>query len=233
MRTNQHGFTLLEMMIGITLMALVMTTVLIGLRIASRAVQQGESRLGLIYSDEERSDFMAKQIDSLVPYRVRSTESDMAGQFTIVETTGSCFRFLSSYGSHYRNRSGLILVEYGLVGTSPGQADLYLRETAVQDDTALLHRVIQGVEKNPDTRKTTLIYRPFLKQPGDLDLFKNLNEARFEYLAPASEREAAHWVSDWQPQPNVDFPLAARFAWEQDGHEEQAVFPIRARSFPK
>jgi prepilin-type N-terminal cleavage/methylation domain-containing protein len=233
MRSNQNGFTLLELLIGITLMALVMTTVLIGLRVASRAWQQGEDRLRLVYSDEERADFMAKQVASLAPYRVRSSEPKLTGQFTILEARASLLRFLSTYGSHFRNRSGLILVEYGLVGASRGRVDLLLRETPVHDDGELLHKVIQGVAADPDTGRIRITWRPFFRQNTDLCLLRNLDAARFEYLAPDSEKGGAHWVSEWQPEPDAAFPLAVRFAWEQDGHQEQAVFPIRARSFPQ
>lgn len=233
MRSNQNGFTLLELLIGVSLMALLMLTVLIGLRVASRAWQQGEDRLGLVHRDEERADFMTRQIASLTPYRVRSSDPELTGQFTILEARASRLRFLSTYGSHFRNRSGLLLVDYGLVGASRGRVDLLLRETPVLDDGELLHQVIQRVAPDPDTGKMRITYRPFFRQDADLCLLRNLNAARFEYLLPATEKEEAHWASEWQPEPDAAFPLAVRFAWEQDGHPERAVFPIRARSFPK
>lgn len=233
MRSNQNGFTLLELLIGITLMALLMTTVLIGLRVASRAWQQGEDRLRLVHSDEERADFIAKQVASLVPYKVRSNDPKLLGDFTILEAKSSRLRFLSTYGSHFRNRSGLLLVDYGLVGTSRGRADLWLRETPVQDDGELLHQVIQGVATDPDTGRKRIAYRPFLRQDADLCLLRNLNGARFEYFVPDSKKGGAHWASDWQPEPDAAFPLAFRFAWDQDGHREQALVPIRAHSFPQ
>lgn len=233
MRSNQNGFTLLELLIGITLMALVMTTALIGLRVASRAWQQGEDRLRLVHSDGERADFMAKQVASLVPYKVRSSDPELLGDFTILEAKSSRLRFLSTYGSRFRNRSGLLLVDYGLLGASRGRVDLFLRETPVLDDGALLHEVIQGVAADPDSGRMRITYRPFFRQDADLCLLRNLNAARFEYLVPDSEKGGAHWVSDWPPEPDAAFPLAVRFAWEQDGHQEQAVYPIRARSFPQ
>jgi prepilin-type N-terminal cleavage/methylation domain-containing protein len=233
MRIRQQGFTLLEMMIGITLMALIMTTVLMGLRIANRAMQQGEERLGQIYSDEERSDFMGKQIESLVPYRVRSTDPKLTGQFPIIEAKRSCFRFLTTYGSRYRSRSGLVLVEYGVVRESRGLSSLYLRETPVTNDEDLLHQVVQRIATDSDTGKNTLVYFPFVKRATDLELFREMNAARFEYLVPTSDQRAEHWVSDWEPESQVAFPLAVRFVWEQEGHQQQVVLPVRAHSFSK
>jgi prepilin-type N-terminal cleavage/methylation domain-containing protein len=233
MRSKPNGFTLLELLIAMTLMALVMTTVLVGLRVASRAWQQGEDRLRLVYAEQERADFMAKQVASLVPYQVLSSDPKLAGQFAILEASPSCLRFLSTYGSHDRSGAGLILVEYGLVGVARGRVDLLLRETPVQDDGQLLHQIIQTVATDPVTGIIRLTYRPFLRQNAEVGLLRNLNAARFEYLDPDSRKGGTHWVSDWQPGPDAAYPLAFRFAWEQDGHQEQAVFPIRARSFPK
>lgn len=231
MPPNQKGFTLLELLIGMTLMALLMTAVLIGLRVASRAWQQGEDRLRLVYGEEERADFMAKQVASLVPYRVRSSDPKLSGQFPILEAKPSIFRFLSSYGSHFRNRSGLVLVEYGLVRGSPGTLDLFLRETSVQEDAELLHQFIQGVAPHPETGKPRIIYRPFSSEKADLRLFANLKTARFEYLLPDAEKGGVQWASEWQPEPDASFPSAVRFAWEQAGRQEQAVFPLRAHTF--
>jgi prepilin-type N-terminal cleavage/methylation domain-containing protein len=233
MRSHQNGFTLLEVMIGITLLALVMTTVLIGLRVASRAYQQGEDRLKRVYIEEERADFMAKQVASLAPYKVRSTDPKLQGEFAILEARASCFRFLSTYGSHYRNRSGLILVEYGLVGAPGRNVGLFLRETPVQDDGELLHRVIQEVAADPESGKIVTTYRPFFRQGGDLGLRTDLDAARFEYLVPDSQTKEAHWVSEWLPVPEVPYPWAVRFLWEQDGHRGEVTFPIRAHTFLK
>jgi prepilin-type N-terminal cleavage/methylation domain-containing protein len=233
MKHDQKGFTLLEMLIGIMLLALVMTTVLFGLRIASRAYQQGEDRLRQTYMDAERADFMNKQIASLAPYKVRSADPKLPGEFAILEAKASCFRFLSTYGSHYRNRSGLVLVEYGLAGAPGKKVSLFMRETPVREEGELVHKIIQEVAPDPETGKIVTIYRPFSSQGGDLGLRTELDAARFEYLVPDSAREQAHWVSDWEPATEVPYPWAVRFLWEQEGRWGQATFPIRAHNFPK
>jgi prepilin-type N-terminal cleavage/methylation domain-containing protein len=232
MRSNPKGFTLLEMLIGITLMALLMVAVVIGLRIATKAWQEGQERINLVDRHEERIDFMAKQIASLMPFEVNSTDPNLAGEFVILEAEPSCLKFLSTYGSHFRNRSGLILVQYAVVDAANGDRELYVREEPVEDDEDLLHQIILRVGPDPDTGKTRILYRPFIKRDSDLLLRKDMQAAHFEYFSQATQTEKAHWVSDWQPQPNAEFPLAVRFSWEQDGRPEEVVFPIRAHSLP-
>jgi prepilin-type N-terminal cleavage/methylation domain-containing protein len=233
MRVDQNGFTLLEMLMSITLMALLMVAVLIGLHVATKAWEEGEERIALLDRQEERDDFMAKQVASLVPYKVRSADPELLGDFAILEAKPSCLKFLSTYGSRFRNRSGLILVEYGLVSASRGRADLCLREAPVVNDEQLLHRVVRRVASDPDTGKLRILYFPFFREDGDLCLRKNLQAARFEYLVPGTQTEEAHWVSDWQPGPEAEFPSAVCLAWEQEGHQEQAIFPVRAHSLPQ
>jgi prepilin-type N-terminal cleavage/methylation domain-containing protein len=233
MRSDQGGFTLLEMLIGITLMALLMAAVLTGLRVATKAWQAGEDRMALVYGRGERADFMARQIASLVPYKVNSTEPKLLGEYAILEAKPACFRFLSTYGSRYRNRSGMMLVEYGLVSASPGTEDLCVRETPVANDESLLRQIVQRKDQDPDTGELKISYQPFTRKDSDLCLRKNLQAARFDYLVPGAHDEVAHWASDWQPGSVAEFPSAIRLSWEQDGHQEQSVFPTRGDALPQ
>jgi prepilin-type N-terminal cleavage/methylation domain-containing protein len=233
MQSGESGFTLMEMLIGITLMALLMVAVLMGLRVATKAWQKGEDRISLIYGKEERGDFVAKQVASLVPYKVSSHDPKLPGEFVILEAKPSCLRFLTTYGSRYRNRSGLVLAEYGLVPAARGKEDLCLREAAVENDKELLRQIIQSVGPDPDTGQPRIVYRPFIRNERDLRLWTDVQAARFEYLFPATQKEEAHWVSDWQPALDAEFPLAVRLSWVQDGRQEKTVFPIRANSLPQ
>lgn len=232
MKSNQRGFTLLELLIGITLMALIMMAVVIGLRIAVRAWQQGQDRISLVDQQEEQTGFMAKQIESLMPFKVESTDPKLSGQFVILEAQPFCFRFLSTYGSRFRNRSGLILAEYGLTDATNGARDLYVREGPVGNDEVLLHQIILRAGQDPDTGKFRILYRPFVRSESTLLLRKGMQAARFDYLVPATQTKPAQWISDWQPEPNREFPTAVRMTWEEDGRPKEVVFPVRAHSIP-
>lgn len=230
MRINKRGFTLLEMLIGITLMALLMVAVLIGLRVAVKAWQEGRARISVVNLQQERTDFMAKQVNSLVPFQVNSTDPNIVGQFPILEGEPSCLRFLSTYGSGFRNRSGLMLVEYGLATLPGGNQDLYLRERGVANDDQLLHRLIERVGQDPDTGENKVFFRPCVKRDSSPLLLENLQQARFEYLAPADPAGPAHWVGVWKPQQNAEFPLVVRLSWVEEGRPEETMFPIRAHT---
>jgi hypothetical protein len=147
----------------------------------------------------------------------------------ILEATALRLRFLSTYGSRAQNRSGLALAEYVVLETSPGKVGLFLRESPVTNDAALLDQVIQGITEDPESGKKVITFRPFVKRDNDFELMRDLTMARFEYLAPATQDKEPTWVSDFAGAPSAPYPLAIRLLWrERGGVEEEQTVPLRA-----
>jgi prepilin-type N-terminal cleavage/methylation domain-containing protein len=233
-RADSKGFTLLEMIISISLMALLMTTLLVGLRVAGRAWQRGEARLREVHVEEERDAFLATQLSSLVPYVVTSRNPDISGKVLILQATRSCLRFVSSYSSRYRNQAGLVLAEYAVVATSSGPLGLALREVPVRDDQALPGQLIERITQDEETGKTTVIYRPFSMKESDIKLMTGLERAGFEYLDlhPKDGSEPT-WVSEWESTSDFPYPAAILLRWRKGGREAERLIPIRAQALPQ
>ncbi len=233
MRSRAQGYTLLELVIGMTLMAMLMTALVIGIGIGSRAWQRGESRLRQTRRDQERTSFVAQQIASLVPYRVQSTDSDLPGIWPILEASQLRFRFVSTQGSRFRERSGLVLAEYVVVPWTPGTEALALHETPLPDDAILLRRLIERVGQDPDTRSPTVIYAPPEVKENDPRLMSGLRTIWFDYLDPEPRPGDPAWVPDWHGKPETPFPSAVRLRWRQmTGEAGEEVFPLRAQVLP-
>jgi len=234
-RSDSQGYTLLELVIGMTLMAMLMTALVIGIGVGSRAWQRGEARLHQTHMDEERASFVTRQVASLVAYRVESPDPDLPGEWPIVEASPSRFRFISTQGSRYWDRAGLVLVEYAVVPASPGTVALALHETPVADDGVLLRSLIEQVGRDPETGNQVVVYRPSSVQAGDLRLMTGLRAARFEYLDPSPRPGAAVWLPKWEGTPQNPFPVAVRLRWEQSaqgGRTMEAgeeIIPLRAQ----
>ena len=231
MRRPQNGFTLLELLIGMTLMTLLMITLVIGIHIGIRAWERGQSHLRETRQQAVRTQFLARQISSLIPYRVALAEADMNLEWTVLEATPERFRFLSTYDSRSQDRAGLELVEYAIVRTSPREVGVFLRETPVQNDQDVVSEVIQGVTDDPDTGKKVITLRPFLRRESDLELMKNLSTARFEYLAPPAQGGRPSWVTDYAGTKTWPYPQAVRLSWQQGKATAEETIPIRARTF--
>lgn len=233
MQAAAKGYTLLEMLISITLTGLLMVALVVAVHVGNKAWQQGEARLLQVHAEEERTQFMFQQISSLVPYKVTSSDPDMAGEFSILEAEATRLSFLSTCGSRNRSRSGLVLDEYALVRTLGGELTLALRETPVRDDTTLVPQLIERLSPDPDTGKTVIVYRPFYLRDSDLKLITGLRAAWFEYLGAPAAGKGPVWASHWEARPDALYPEAVRFLWQRGNQREQLVVPIRARVLPK
>jgi prepilin-type N-terminal cleavage/methylation domain-containing protein len=233
-RTGAEGFTLLEMLISISLIAMLMLTLLVGLRVGSRAWQQGEARLRQVHIEEERNAFLMDQVSTLVPYVVTVSDPDWSGTFTVLEARATCLRFVTGYGSAFRSRSGLLLAEYGIVASSRGVVDLALRETPIRDDSTLFRMLVQRVARDSDAGDTVITYQPFSPRTTDLRLMTGLRTARFEYLdLHPPQGQGAVWLPDWKSRPDAPYPDAIRLRWERRNQAGEQFMPIRARFLPQ
>jgi len=231
---DQTGFTLFEVMISIMLIGFLMVALLIGLRVANRAWLTGEGRLRRVHAEAEQSAFVVQQISSLVPYQVTLSDPDLAGTFIVLQAGATCLRFVSSYGSVFRSRSGLVLAEYGIVGASPGNVEVALRETPVGDNEVLLRRVIRSVANDPDTGAPVINYQPFLVRVTDLPLMTGLRDAWFEYLDLHPEKGTGPvWRQDWHSRDEAPYPEAIRLRWERGNQAGEEVIPVRAKPVPQ
>jgi len=230
---DQRGFTLFEVMLSITLTGFIMVALLIGLRVANRAWRTGEARLRQVHAAAESKTFAVQQIASLVPYRVTTNDPHLPGTFTVLEASARCLRFVSTYSSIYRSRTGLVLVEYGVVEASPRHVEVALRETPVRDNDALFHMLVQNVTNDPDTGGPLINYQPFSLRATDLLLMKGLSDAWFEYLDLHPKKGSVPvWRKDWKSSDEAPYPGAVRLRWELGGQEGEEVVPVRAKLIP-
>jgi hypothetical protein len=158
----------------------------------------------------------------------------MPGTFIILQASDTCLRFVSSYSSFFRSRSGLVLAEYGIVEDSRGHVEVVLRETPVGDDDVLLHRIIRNITNDFDTGTLQVNYQPFVLQATDLPLLTGLRAAWFEYLDVHPEKSADPlWKPGWHSSDEAPYPEAIRLCWELGKQERQEVIPLRAKLMPR
>ena len=230
---DQTGFTLFEVLLSITLIGFLMVALLIGLRVANRAWQSGEARLRLVHAAAERNAFIVQQISSLVPYRMISNDPHLPGTFTVLQASPNCLRFVSSYSSVYRSRTGLVLVEYGIVNASRGYFEVVVRETPVTDNEILYHKLVQNVTSDTDTGLPVINYQPFSLKTTDLLLMTGLSDAWFSYLdAYPKKSKVPVWRQDWQSSDEAPYPEAVRLRWRRGMEAGEEIMPLRAKLIP-
>ena len=228
------GFTLFEVLISLTLTGFVMGALLIGLRVANRAWRTGEVRLRQVHAAAERNAFVVQQISSLLPYKVTLNDPQLPGTFTVLQASATCLRFVSPYSSVYRSRTGLVLVEYGIVAAARGNVEVALRETPVGDPDVLYHMLVRNVTNDTETGVPVTNYQPFSLRPADLLLMTGLGDAWFAYLdLHPKNGPGPVWRQDWQSSEEAPYPAAIRLRWERANQAGEGVIPVRANLFPQ
>jgi hypothetical protein len=133
----------------------------------------------------------------------------------------------------YRSRTGLVLVEYGIVEASRGDVELALRETPVTDSDILYHKLVVKVTTDRDTGLPVINYQPFSLRATDLLLMTGLSEAWFEYLdLHPKKSKVPIWRQDWQSSDEAPYPAAIRLHWQREGQAGEAIMPVRAKLEP-
>jgi hypothetical protein len=186
-----------------------------------------------VHAAAEQSDFVVTQVASLVPYRITSADPSLPGALTVLEATANCLRFISSYSSVYRSRTGFVLVEYGIIRPSRREVEVVLRETPVADNDSLYHKLILSVTHDSDTGLAVINYQPFEARASDLRLMTGLSEATFSYLDLHPQKSPAPvWRQDWRSSVEAPYPDAIRLQWQRGREPGEEIMPVRAKFMP-
>ena len=185
------GFTLLELLVSITIVSLLVTTVLFGWRIATSAWGKTSSRL-----EEERTVrsthlLLQEQMASMAPQQAWS-EGGLREFFFQGEPQAA--RFVSRYSLAHRAQTGLYLIEYQIAEQPDGTRQLLLNESPVNSNESL-GKQIAGVEMVPGGRK--LQFTAFEPGAQTVRLLQGLQEIRFEYYRAGAFSEPGAWTDQW------------------------------------
>ena len=184
------GFTLLELLVSITILALLATIILFGWRVASSAWQKANNRLTQDRKVLATHHLLQEQMASMVPYRTRTLQGP---QVLFFQGEPQAARFLSRYSLTSRSRSGLYRIEYQVAEQPGGTKQLLLNEFPVTGEEEL-GALIAGAEADP--RGRVLRFAPFERGPQTVVLLENLEECSFAYYISRPPEPGA-WTDQW------------------------------------
>ena len=187
----EGGFTLMELLVSMTIISLLSTTILFGWRIAAGAwgraseLVEEQRRVSAIHQ------VLEMQIAEMLPVSPWLGQGNLSVFFQGEPQTA---RFLSRYSLLTRSRSGLYRIEYQIVDAGDGSHQLLVNEIPVgnADESGSL---LIGQEQHPDETKWQ--FAPFERTPQTRVLLEDLEEAHFEYYRPASALGEGGWVPEW------------------------------------
>lgn len=194
----QNGFTLIELTIAMTLLALIAMTLYGAFYLSQRAVEKSQSRSEDSQRMRSAGDLLAGYIRSAYPLRYSRQDQSIffSGQVDRLN-------FVSALSSGMGGR-GLSEVTIFWGGGEEGAGLLTLEEK--------IPVRLDGQEDNGGYRNSVVVGQ-------------GVKEFRIEYLDPQGEEE--RWVDQWDGKERKALPRAVRLSYRGEREEEvQLVFPI-------
>ncbi len=122
---KEHGFTLLELMISITMLAVILLIVGTAMRLGLRSVDSGEKRIASLERFRASLNIIGAHIQSELPVPMQET----AGKSIVFLGDSESMQFPSSF-SLWGNQRGYVTVSYKVEPDQWGKQDLYVEENA-------------------------------------------------------------------------------------------------------
>ncbi len=203
------GFTLLEVLIAITLLSVVLVIVMGAFRIGVRAWEHGERDLEQSQHLQIVPDLVKQQLASISRTGIFRKDEAPFYFYGDAETMS----FVSDVALVPGNELGRVLVMYRIVRDG-------------KNDT----RSLMIYEQNIAFAEPDRLFDP----PRDEDmvtLMGNIAEITFEYLQSV-ESDKLEWVNQWDPEQAGQIPQAVRITLQTDAHSPaiRVVAPVRTQN---
>ena len=202
---RQSGFTLMELLLALSILSIIVVVILGGLRITVRAWEKGENMLSVQQRSRTILDRLDRQLSSAAV--LMSGKEDLP--LVTFAGTSSSVEFTSSLPLVSKMHFGPVHVKY-VIETEPGGKKrllLYEKNIAVED--YLTERQLQL-----ETEAVVFV--------------EGLEDLRFEYLAGGGNGPDLSWTPTWQPEKLTDLPRAVRVTYK-DEYTVQVIAGINLR----
>lgn len=202
-RRADSGFTLMELLISITILGVILTIIMGALRIGVRAWETGSrdvesrQRLQIVMS------LIQQQLSSAIPESIQKPDMDPY----LFKGDGHLLEFVSRVSIVPGNAHGKVYVTYRIETQSDEGSSLKTAEQSL-------------VRMEPDDE-------PFEVDDADFhELTSGAYRIMFEYLGP-SENGDRQWLDTWDPDVQNGWPAAVRITLQMEEKKPAAVLIVR------
>ena len=209
---SQAGFTLLEMLVAVTLIALMAVGLWGVFRISIRSWARGTEFMDANQRQRSILNLVRKQMASAHGLFAPPDEQEGGTASIVFNGTESSLRFVSLNSLQFHESPGLTLVSYE-VGQAP------------TGGYALVERESRYLGRLPEDGS--------LSGARTTPVFENLSSCLFEYYDPGDSENPSRWVREWDGQKLGRFPLAVSVTMESrdpmgNTLSRHMVVPIKA-----
>ena len=187
------GFTLVELLLAITLMSILLGLTYTGLRAATRSSERGEEMLAAGGQLRSAHQFIRRQLNQMLPLAFSEVDGRNAGDEIRVVFEGEA------------RRIQYVAPMPGYLGAGGPQVQLVELVSGDNGDIVVQfsHALLQGFEQE----------RLFDRDP--VILLEGVDSAGFEFLGKYEDGETTGWLASWD-EPDV-LPVAVRLNLEFSG----------------
>jgi general secretion pathway protein J len=183
------GFTLIEVMVTLTILGLILLIIFGVFRLGLSAWEKGESIQEEYQQVRIISQLISRQIKSIVPYKIKTTKAE--GDYLAFEGRADSLKFVSALPLRARQPEGLVYAVYEFkMGGEEGGRFVFYEERALTNDF---------MEENP-------------KEELAVTLLEGISEMRFEYYQEEDpdKGQASGWLTEWDAKEKRELPRALR-----------------------
>jgi general secretion pathway protein J len=198
MSKGHRGFTLLELLISLTIVSVIVVVIFGALRIGSRAWEKGEKDLDSRQRQRIVLDLIKRQLASICAGEVWGRDQ----QVVSLKGDNKSLEFVSQIPMASGNQFGLVFVKYVVKREKEDDRE---RLIFYEKNVALLDKKIGA--NYPDD--------------GDFsELLPGMKSIGFEYLKDRPGEEAALWQKSWNPPADKGVPRAVRVTVEENDEKD-------------
>lgn len=195
MLKNRKAFTLLELIISLTIIAVILVIIFGAFRIGIRAWEKGENNIDKLQRYRIVLDLIHRQLTSITYKNVTIDDKEQL----ILKGDAKFFEFTSHVSLKPENQFGIVYVKYRIT------------ENEKAGET------FSAYEKN-----MVLFDKEFKISDIDdnefFELIPNAQSISFEYLKPPEQgmEEEPEWQNKWDPEDDQGLPLAVKLIVVED-----------------
>lgn len=191
---DRKGFTLLELMISLTILGLIATVIFSSLRLGLRTWEKGEEKVEQYQRIRVVLEILESQLRSTYPYIIQDEKTKE--QFPFFQGEKDSIKFVSPISFKTEEPMGLSLVSYKVAGQGRG---------ALQYSPAKVFLASEELILNKDIFKEESI-----KEKEEIELFPQLKQISFQYYGKKKENETNMSQRDTKGNKNTPLPPSGK-----------------------
>ncbi len=216
---KNSGFTLLEVVVATSLMALLLTTLFLGLRLGANAWRKGEAKLAEHARLLAGLELAEREVAGAVPRTLIDARDRTPVQLIAFRGSAQEARFLTRRSWQADRTRPLFMAVLSVVRSSDDDRTqrLTISEVPVADSAAMLAALSPG----PFAVLPARLARPRAEAIGDA-----ADRIELQYLDPGAVEKPAQWTSEWTPEKHDALPRALRIVWTRGKEIQTTTFSV-------